>query len=121
MGKESVGGLIPASHPIRALRTPFLIEEKEQKCTRVLSSFLFYACPVLANQNAPRFHFSYFVHLCRRHPGCTSKHGGQKSRKTYQDTLRKGLGVEALLLLLALVMVVGGAGRHGFMRRVGAA
>jgi len=68
-----------------------------------------------------------FVHLCRWHPGkinaCTSKQGGgQKSRVTYQDSLRKGLRVEALLLLVALVVVVVGvAGRHDFLRRVGAA
>jgi len=37
---------------------------------------------------------------------------------TYQDTLRKGLRVEALLLLVALVVVVvvGVAGRHDFLR-----
>jgi len=45
LGKESAGGLIPASHPIRALYTPFLILEKGLKCMRVLSAFLVYARP----------------------------------------------------------------------------
>lgn len=83
---------------------------------RVLFTFFFHASA--RQSKCSPIPFLVFAHLGRWHPGKSKEtHMGEDKQITYQNALRKGLRVEALLRLLALVVLVVVAGRHGFLRR----